>query len=114
MASVQQQSCAENLNATGAATEAPAQPQLESRQTVYVQTGPVKMSKHPQVTVCGACGEKVQTKVEYNSCNAINWGICIFTGLCCVFIPGLCNSGTNTALHTCPKCGAFVGESSAC
>ncbi|KAA8491468.1 hypothetical protein FVE85_2483 [Porphyridium purpureum] len=111
MASADQMQSTMNTGATTA--QAPAPAPAAAQQTVYVQMGAARMGKHPQVTMCGACGEKVQTSVEYNSCNALNWGICIFTGLCCVFIPGLCNSGTNTALHSCPKCGAYIGESAA-
>ena len=83
--------------------------------TVVVnQMGPVKMGNQPQTAMCGTCGEKVKTEVTYNACNGMNWVICIFTGLCCVFIPGLCDKGTNTAMHACPNCGAVIGDNGRC
>ena len=72
------------------------------------------MGNRPRTTICYTCGEKVQTQVEYNCCNAYNWVICIFTGLCCVFIPKLCDYGTNTAVHSCPNCGAYIGDNGHC
>ncbi|KAA8491083.1 Lipopolysaccharide-induced tumor necrosis factor-alpha factor-like [Porphyridium purpureum] len=92
----------------------PPQPQAQGQaeQKVFVAAGQQRVGKRPQVAACQVCGEKVQTRVEYNSCNVLNWAICVFTCFCCVFIPGCCDNGTNTATHYCPNCGALIGENS--
>ena len=110
---VQQQPMYQSQNqSTQQPMQQPAQPAQQP--TVIVMQGNMKMGSRPQVMMCPTCGEKVQTQVEYNSCNAFNWVICIFTGLCCVFIPKLCDRGTNTATHSCPNCGAYIGDNGHC
>ncbi|KAA8498890.1 hypothetical protein FVE85_6475 [Porphyridium purpureum] len=74
---------------------------------------PSRMPKRPVTLICYCCGEKVSTVLHHNSCNATNWIITILTlGLFSfVFMPGCCDGKTNHTMHTCPKCGAYMGDS---
>mmetsp|Transcript_17982 Transcript_17982/g.31228 ORF Transcript_17982/g.31228 Transcript_17982/m.31228 type:complete len:147 (+) Transcript_17982:156-596(+) len=69
--------------------------------------------RQSQGVICDSCGEKVMTNIDYRCCNVANWLICLFTGLFCVFIPG-CFDCASTVEHTCPVCGNFLGETTAC
>jgi len=67
----------------------------------------------PEAVTCPGCNTNVTSNVDVNDCTIANWALCCCFSLCCVFIPGVCDCGSDLT-HRCPNCGYALGGKSMC
>ncbi|XP_034476334.1 lipopolysaccharide-induced tumor necrosis factor-alpha factor homolog isoform X1 [Drosophila innubila] len=80
---------------------------------VYVQP-PIQnnnLGRMPVTVTCPSCHTRQRTNVNHEpstKTHLLALLICLVGGICCCCIP-YCVDSCQSATHTCPACGAFVG-----